>query len=449
MRKSALILISLLVLSCSDNDQDIQTTKQECPKQECPSCEKDCVNDTDNGWCGDGICDSDESCNSCEKDCGQCKECPALECDGKECPSCPSCEVCQKCETCPTLECPSLECDGKECPSCPSCEVCQKCETCPTLECDGKECPSCPSCQECDKSELESQIKDLNSDLSKTKEALETQIKATESCTGDLDSCTKDLAQKSLRNNKSGDRLKLYAYIGEDGTQVINTYRLYDTKNKKDCTITDYTDYGCDNMRYCANAKNSTLNPNGEWNKYVYCNSTYDSKENESTIVSLFGEITSISVSIPKTDSGEYEYYTDSECTNGLSSPYINDTSCILNADTIAMANTYETTNVETRICMDSSTYEYTSSKAVLKYYKPIANSGFTTLYRKSSKNCSEYDYYKNIVLLRELNNNEVTEIINKAKQKRKEYCQNYCKEIDRIAKDFDWVKFEHKLLEE
>ena len=99
-------------------------------------------------FCGDGICESNESCSSCETDCGKCPP----KCGDGVCESTETCECCAiDCGSCaPKPKCGDKVCNGTEtCSSCPGdCGVCPFCgdgkcsngETCETCACD---CGSC------------------------------------------------------------------------------------------------------------------------------------------------------------------------------------------------------------------------------------------------------------------------------------------------------------------
>ena len=103
-------------------------------------------------FCGNAICESNESCSSCETDCGKCPPiCGNSKCEaGETCESCsadcgackpkPKCGdgVCSSDETCSTCPC---DC-GKCSPPTPICGngKCETGETCETCACD---CGSC------------------------------------------------------------------------------------------------------------------------------------------------------------------------------------------------------------------------------------------------------------------------------------------------------------------
>ena len=145
-----------------------------CDGQEsCTTCPGDCGKC--NAACGDGTCDPGETCSSCSADCGKCPDkCGDGKCDkaaGEDCKACP--KDCGKCpatcgdgfcdkaggESCKTCapdcgKCPPSCGDGKcdpneECNSCPG--DCGKC--CGNGACDtlfGEDCKSCPGdCGKC------------------------------------------------------------------------------------------------------------------------------------------------------------------------------------------------------------------------------------------------------------------------------------------------------------
>ena len=121
-----------------------------CDGQEtCLTCPGDCGKCT--SACGDGTCDAGETCKDCSADCGKCPTaCGDGKCDPKaneDCKTCPG-----DCGKCPAT-CGDGACDkagGETCSSCPS-----DCGKCPASCGDGKcdpteECNSCPAdCGKC------------------------------------------------------------------------------------------------------------------------------------------------------------------------------------------------------------------------------------------------------------------------------------------------------------
>lgn len=92
-------------------------------------------------YCGDSICESDESCETCESDCGKC----APKCGDGKCESTETCECCEKdCGACkPKPHCGDNICNnGETCSSCPG--DCGACVFCGDGKCNGAE--TCSSC---------------------------------------------------------------------------------------------------------------------------------------------------------------------------------------------------------------------------------------------------------------------------------------------------------------
>jgi hypothetical protein len=135
--------------------------------ESCATCPADCrctdgPRDGSNGFCGDGVCNGDESCTTCPSDC-RCPDGPTAFCgDGlcngaENCLSCPS--DC-RCPDGPTTFCGDGICNGLEtCTSCPTdcrcpdaaafcgdgiCNGLETCVTCP-FDCICQDAPVCPA----------------------------------------------------------------------------------------------------------------------------------------------------------------------------------------------------------------------------------------------------------------------------------------------------------------
>ena len=153
--------------------------------------------------------------------------------DCSQCAQDTQCETCQECQQCPTCK------EGDECPACPA----PSCPTCPTCK-EGDECPACncKECPECNTDALNSQLTACNNELTTSKQALETEQNANESCVGDLDNCNKDLSELSAKpRSKSGSRLIFKEHKMSDGSIYVEPYP-YDTKLDINCKFTKIGD---------------------------------------------------------------------------------------------------------------------------------------------------------------------------------------------------------------
>lgn len=353
---------------------------------------------------------------------------------------CLQCETCQECQQCPTCK------EGDECPACPaqSCPTCKEGDECPACNC--KECDECKECPECNTDDLNSQLTSCNNELTTTKQALKTEQEANESCVGDLDSCNAELkTAKNKTLSKNGSRLKVYAYYGVDGSQVI-TPQWFDTKFNNKCNYIDLEQYSCNIGAYCIPFSYTYLSDSITNNSYYYlCSSTYDSEQYDPTILSIFGSgnmsSKSVYTSIYKHDNNSY--YLDSNCTSMISNDYVVDSECNYKQDTILRDSVSYSEPSDARLCIDNSSYTGTISKSKYVYYKPL-NPSFVTLYRKSGNTCSVYK--EKVILLQQIE--EVNPSIEEARANRILYCKKFCQDIDAEAIQKDWVKMELKTID-
>ena len=340
-----------------------------------------------------------------------------LACDddpdqGSECPKCET-------QSCPKQECPSLECNGTKCPSCPSCPTCNT------------------TSEQCNTTELDAKITRLTGDL--------------ESCNGDLDSCTTQLSNKA-RNIKSGSRIKVSQYVGEDGSQ-LGVYLYFDTLKNKQCTLTNfssYSKYGCDTGIYCTTSseykKSSTFvdpslhNVVNGGDLSAYCSETYDY---DSIIMSVFGKMPKV-ISISHRDG----FYLDSSCSTPVpaTAPYIIDSSCDYNKDSIFHGQVVETGEQQEaeHVCMDGSIYKFNYGGTTVRdvFYRPKYTT-FTKLYGKNGSNCSELTSYKNVILLEEVTDLSYEKYLQQARENRNKACKQICEAINQEAIDESWVKIQ------
>lgn len=224
---------------------------------------------------------------------------------------------------------------------------------------------------------------------------------------------------------------------GSDGSQYTDILRIYDSKIKKDCGVTNFdTSYGCEGMIYCV-PEGSVVDPENNFPYSGYCQPSLAYRTDLLTQAFLKYNYNTIYQS--------NDLYTDSSCTQNYTSEYVIDDSCNITEDTLIAKNKMKDI---TKTCIDGTTIESTTTDGLI-YYKPISATFTSTLYTLNYKNECYPLSSNHVISVKELSESEFNEEINKAKQKRKEYCQNYCKEVERIAKDYDWVKLERKFLEE
>jgi len=326
-----------------------------------------------------------EACPACDK----CETCPVC----KEGDACPACEQCQKCEVCPVC---------KEGDACPACEQCQKCEVCPVCK-EGDACPAC------DKSELEKDVKDL---------------------TAQLDSCNKELKTlNSKTRSKSGSRLKMLAYKGNDGSEAVLGF-FFDTVKNKQCYPTSYKSNGCSDKYYCVST--SDIKSTTEYDKYYLCSKEYDKPTYDNNILNSFSYSSTQSGNVyPDRDDSSYTYYLDANCSQTLSGYFIEDSSCKYKKSDIIQGYYNKQTSF-TNQCIDNTSYSGTESVYSYQYYKPKTSS-FSTIYRKSGNSCSHVTD-KGIIL------EKLPDVsLEEAKAKRKQYCQEFCVAIEDELKE--WVE--------
>ena len=339
------------------------------------------------------------------------------------------------------------------------------------VSCDEDDCPTCVACDGngcVDTSALQSQLAQANHDLQKAKDDLNATQKALDKCrdTGEgggspdletaqnnLESCQRELkVLKAKPKSKSGSRLKLLAYEGEDGSLSIQTGTYYDTLLKTECSA--YNNMYCnDDSIYCIPRElNWALNANKQYPSYIFCSDAYSSDESIITYGSYFKS--NIASSVSEIIADGRTYFANSNCTSAIEPKYgkiqyVADDDCLYNKDTVFFntQSVLTSNSTDSRICIDGSKYEKTNPKynAITSYYKPIDGTFHSIYYLNSNGKCEVYKK-GNIILLKEIDKKEIS--LDIARANRRTYCESYCAALKAEAEAAGWAKIKRVQLD-
>ena len=285
-----------------------------------------------------------------------------------------------------------------------------------------------------------------NADLITTRTELETSQ-------NNLESCHKDLKVLQAKpKSKSGSRLKLLAYEGEDGSLSIQTGTYYDTLLKTECSA--YNNMYCnDDSIYCIPRElNWALNANKQYPSYIFCSDAYSSDESIITYGSYFKS--NIASSVSEIIADGRTYFANSNCTSAIEPKYgkiqyVADDDCLYNKDTVFFntQSVLTSNSTDSRICIDGSKYEKTNPKynAITSYYKPIDSTFHSIYYLNSNGKCEVYKK-GNIILLKEIDKKEIS--LDIARANRRTYCESYCAALKAEAEAAGWAKIKRVQLD-
>ena len=259
---------------------------------------------------------------------------------------------------------------------------------------------------------------------------------------GKLEACKSDLSRNAPSNGKAGSRIKVYNYVGSDGSVWPAPY-IYDSVAKEHCTLLDLrsaTEYGCNNAIYCQSTnEREDVESDIPQEKHYWISACYDKflssqwLSEDVTITSnnfdfflnfndkfvLVGSsYNAIGAIENKEDSNPrlfYKYYNDAACTVPLMEPFFRDSNRIIGADTIFL--------------------EFNVS---LKYYKPKQTTP-TKVYEMQGNACAEST--GDAILLEEIPKSSLTSYVEEAKANLKSFCSQICTAINKKAAKENWVE--------
>lgn len=289
-----------------------------------------------------------------------------------------------------------------------------------------------------------------NTDLINTRSELETSQNSLESCHKDLK------VLKAKPKSKSGSRLKLLAYEGEDGSLSIQTGTYYDTQLKTECSAY-FVNY-CDTEEYYCLPQGllnaDKLNAQQQYPEYAWCNNYWDDNKDIvlSTAQKMMYPMSSSDYIRELTNTDDL--YLDANCTSKIDKhfgaiQYIEDEHCNYNKDTVfsKWRSLPQGEASLSRICIDGTKYEdfSTDTESRVFFYKP-SDESFHTIYRRDSKDrCYEYEK-GNIILLTPID--EAGTSFEQALAARRTYCESYCAALKAEAEAAGWAKLKRVQIE-